>query len=102
MDPDGEAAPAGALRGDGKGVAAASRPAGGDRPVNVDSKVTVRTGSGEITVSWDDLGRFSVTPHWLGDITLDTDGLLQLRDAIDSALQATIGEHEQQQRRASL
>jgi hypothetical protein len=65
--------------------------------------VTVRTGSGEITVSWDDIGRFSVTPHWLGDITLDTQGLLQLRDAIDSALDATIGEREQQQqRRASL
>jgi hypothetical protein len=73
----------------------------GDRLVNGDSKVTVRTGAGEITVSWDDIGRFCVTPHWLGDITLDTDGLLQLRDAIDSALNAASGGHEQQ-RRASM
>jgi hypothetical protein len=69
--------------------------------MKADSKVTVRTGSGEITVSWDDVGRFSVTPHWFGDITLDTEGLLQLRDAIDSALDATNGESAPQ-RQASL
>jgi hypothetical protein len=102
VDPDGEAAPTGASRGGRDAVAAISRLAGGDRPMTADNKVTVRTGPGEITVSWDDFGRFSVTPHWLGDITLDTDGLLQLRDAIDSALDAAAGESQQRQRRASL
>jgi hypothetical protein len=89
------------LHGDRKGVAIRALLAGGDRLMNGDSKVTVRTGSGEITVSWDDIGRFCVTPHWLGDITLDIDGLLQLRYAIDSALNEANGGHEQQ-RRASL
>jgi hypothetical protein len=102
VDPDGEATPDDALRERCGSVATAASAGGSDPPMSMDNKVTVRTGSGEITVSWDDVGRFSVTPHWLGDITLDTQGLLQLRHAIDSALDAAMGEHEQQQRHASL